>query len=357
MTSEAFDQAKADTFGNRMLRVLNDSFLGLMCSVGHHTGLFDTMANLAPSTSGQIASASQLNERYVREWLGAMVTGGVVDYRPGDATYILPPEHAQSITRTAGADNIAFYTAYLSVLGSTENQLIECFRNGGGVPYSSFPGFQPLQAEETAMGHEATLIDSILPLVPGIVPRLQSGIQVADIGCGQGHSLLMMAQAFPNSKFTGYDLSETGIAAARAEAGSLGVSNASFELVDVATLRGRTQYDLITTFDVVHDLAQPAVVLKAIADLLNPGGAYLMVEFAASSNLEENMENILGPTLYAISVMYCMTTSLAYEGAGLGTMWGEQLARQYLADAGFGEVQVKQMEGDPLHNYFIASKG
>ena len=303
MTTGAFDEPKAEAFGEKMVGVLNNSFLGLMSSIGHQTGLFDNMADLAPSTSGQIATAANLNECYVREWLGAMVTGGIIDYEPIGKTYLLPPEHAHSITRAAEGDNIAFYTSYIALMGEVEQQLIDCFRNGGGVPYSAYPRFQPLQAEETGMVHDASLLDGILPLVPGLIQRLEAGIQVADIGCGHGHSAILIAQAFPNSQIFGYDLSESGIAAAQQEAADLGVSNATFEVIDATKLNSPDRFDLVTAFDVIHDLAQPVQVLKSIADSLKPDGAYLMGEFAASSNLEENLDHMLGPTLFGISVI------------------------------------------------------
>lgn len=136
----------------------------------------------------------------------------------------------------------------------------------------------------------------------------------------------------------------------------MGLSNVSFEVQDAATLESASQYDLITAFDTIHDLAQPAKVLKGIAGALRPGGTLFMAEFAASSHFQGNLEHPLGSMLYAVSVLFCMTTCLAQGGDGVGTMWGEQIARRYLQEAGFAEVEVKQVEGDPLHSYFIARK-
>jgi SAM-dependent methyltransferase len=163
-----------------------------------------------------------------------------------------------------------------------------------------------------------------------------------------------MARAFPKSRFTGYDFSEEGIALGQREAKAWGLTNATFELKDAATLDGSRQFDLITTFDSVHDQAKPRRVLKGIHDALRPGGVYLCVDIAASSNVEENLDHPLGPFLYTISTMHCMTVSLALGGEGLGTVWGEQKARELLAEAGFTDVQVKQVAGDILNNYYIA---
>ena len=356
MTTQELDAAKAEAFAGRMGEVMNGASLALMASIGHQTGLFDTMADLPPSTSQQIAEAAGLNERYVREWLGAMTTGGVVEYDGAGATYSLPPEHAASLTRAAGPDNIARWMQFIPFLALVEDGIIESFRNGGGVPYGAFPKFTKLTAETSAQVFNATLIDVTLPLVPGLVDQLKAGIDVADVGCGSGHAINLMAQAFPNSRFIGYDFSDEGIAAGRAEAAALGLSNAEFEVKDAATLDGARQFDLITVFDAVHDQARPADMLTGIAAALKPGGTFLCVDVAASSDVAENIEHPLGPFLYAISTMHCMTVSLALDGEGLGTVWGEQKARQMLADAGFNDVQVERVEGDIINNYYIARK-
>ena len=206
------------------------------------------------------------------------------------------------------------------------------------------------------MVHDVALIDGIIPLVPGLPDRLQAGIDVADLGCGQGHAINLMASTFPKSRFVGYDFSEEGVAAGKEEAKRLNLTNARFEAVDVAALSAPGQYDFVAAFDSIHDQAQPAKVLKNIATALRPEGTFLMVDMAASTNLHENLDRPLAPMLYAISVMHCMTVSLAYDGEGLGTMWGEQKARQYLANVGFTQIEVKQVPGDVVNNYFIAMK-
>ncbi|MEE9324761.1 MAG: class I SAM-dependent methyltransferase [Dehalococcoidia bacterium] len=355
MTTE-LDQEKTEAFAGQILDIYNGASLALMISIGHQTGLFDTMAGLPPSTSQQIAEAAGLNERYVREWLGAMVTGRIVDYDPDGERYALPPEHAAWLTRAAGINSMASMAQFFALMGNVEEEIIECFHKGGGVPYSSFPRFQQLMAEDSGTVHDAALIETILPLVPGLVEGLRSGIDVADVGCGQGHAINLMAKAFPNSRFTGYDFSEEGIATGRAEAGEMGLPNARFEIKDVARLEASGQYDLITAFDAIHDQAQPTKVLNGIANALRPEGTFLMVDIAASSNVEENLDHPMGPFMYVSSVMHCMTVSLALRGEGLGTMWGEQKARQMLADAGFAQADIKQVPGDISNNYFIARK-
>ena len=356
MTTQELDKAKVEAFAGRMANIMNGASLALMASIGHQTGLFDTMAGLSPSTSDQIADAAGLNERYVREWLGAMTTGSIVEYDRAMETYALPPEHAASLTRAAGPANLTRWTQFFPLMGNVEEGIIESFRNGGGVPYSAFAKFTTLTAEASAAVFDAALVETTLPLVPGLVERLQAGIDVADIGCGAGHAINLMAQAFPSSRFIGYDFSEEAIAAGRAEATGLGLTNAEFEEKDAATLDGARQFDLITAFDAVHDQAQPTQMLKGIADSLALDGVFLCVDIAASSDVAENIGHPMGPFLYTISTMHCMTVSLALDGEGLGTVWGEQKARQMLADAGFTDVQVERVEGDVMNNYYIARK-
>jgi SAM-dependent methyltransferase len=356
MATQQADQAKAEVFTNRVVDILNGAMLALMISVGHRTGLFDVMAGLKPCTSSEVAAAAGLNERYVIEWLGAMTTGRIVAHDAVARTFWLPAEHAGCLTRAAGPDNLASQAQYVAMLGDVETEIVDCFKRGGGVPYSSYPDFQKLMAEDSRQVFDATLLEVTLPLVSGLVDRMTAGIDVADVGCGSGHAVNLMAHAFPKSRFVGYDFSHEGIAAGRAEALALGLNNARFEQKDAAKLAGPSRFDFITTFDAVHDQAYPGRVLEGIAGLLRPGGDYLCVDIAASSNVGENIDHPLGPLLYTISCMHCMTVSLALRGVGLGAVWGTQKALAMLADAGFTNVEVKNVEGDIFNNYYIAHK-
>ena len=356
MTDTEFDKGKAEAFAGQTLEVLTGGILSLMLSIGHRTGLFETMAKMPPSTSQEIAERSGLNERYVREWLGSMVTGKIIAYDKERKTYWLPPEHAASLTKSAGPGNLAILAQYTAIFGTVEDRVVRSFRKGGGVPYSAYPVFHRIQAEASAEIHDMSLINVSLPLVTGIVERLRSGIDVLDVACGSGHAINLMAKAFPKSRFTGYDFSRIAIAAAKKEARKLGLSNATFSLRDVARIDEPEGYDFVTAFDAIHDQAKPTKVLVAISKSLRPGGAFLMVDIAASSNLEENMQHPLAPILYGVSTMHCMTVSLALKGEGLGTVWGEQKATSMLNEAGFSEVSVKRVPGDILNNYYIARK-
>jgi SAM-dependent methyltransferase len=357
MSTTEIDETKVEEFAGRLIGVVNDASLALSLSLGHQTGLFDTMAGLGPSTSEEIAKAAGLQERYVREVLGALTTGGVITYDGANRTYLLPPEHAAVTTRAAGVMNLAAFAQLVGMCGSVEQDIVRCFREGGGVPYSQFPTFHTCMGEMTKDTVDATLIDGTLPIVPGLRERLEAGIDVADIGCGQGYALNVLAREFPNSRCTGFDFSEEAIGHARATAQAWGLQNATFEVRDAKQLGLTDAFDLITTFDAIHDQADPASVLAAIATALRDDGTYLCVDVGASSNLEDNLEHPFGPMLYTISTMHCMTVSLAYDGVGLGTMWGEQLATQMLHEAGFDNVAAERVEGDPLNVYYVATKG
>ena len=357
MSTTELDPTRVEEFAGRMVGVVNDSLLALSISIGHQTGLFDAMAGLPPSTSDEVAAVAGLQERYVRELLGALVTGGIVSYDPDGATYALPPEHAAVMTRSAGVDNLAALTQFTGLLGAVEQDVVRCFREGGGVPYDSFPTFQRQLGEMTRDTVDATLLTGTLELVPGLRARLEDGIDVADVGCGSGYAICVLGRAFPMSRFVGYDISEEGIAAGRAQAAEWGLDNVRFEVRDVSEPGPTDAFDFITTFDAVHDQVAPDRVLANIASALRADGVYLCVDIAASSHLEDNIEHPLGPTLYTISTMHCMTVSLAHGGAGLGTVWGEQTALRMLAEAGFSKVDVERVEGDVFNVYYIARKG
>jgi 2-polyprenyl-3-methyl-5-hydroxy-6-metoxy-1,4-benzoquinol methylase len=347
------DQAVAEEFAGRMLGVVNAASTAFGLGIGDKLGLFDTLAGLDPSTSQQLADASGMQERYIREWLNGMVVSGVVSCNPDDQTYWLPAEHG-SVTKAAGPGNVAAFTRFFPMFGEITNELCEAFVNGGGVPYSSYREFTALMAESSATIFDFNLVDAQIPLVDGIVERLAAGIRVADMGCGSGHAINLMAQAWPNSDFTGFDISEAGIAAAKAEAEAFGLSNAHFELQDISKLPESFQFDFITTFDAVHDQADPAGMLRVVAAALAPRGTYLCADIAASSHVHENMDHPIGPFGYTISLFHCMTVSLAEGGEGLGAMWGEQKAREMFAEAGFLNVDVKTVPGDMMNNFYIA---
>jgi ubiquinone/menaquinone biosynthesis C-methylase UbiE len=313
------------------------------------------MAKLPASTSQQIADAAGLNERYVREWLGTMVTGRVITYSPDRRTYQLPAEHAEYLT-SGGEFNMASSMQFIPVLGGVEDRLVECFQKGGGVPYSEYSRFHEVMAAESDQTTVAALEKFILPLVPGLKKKLELGIDVLDVGCGSGHAMITLAKTYPTSWFVGYDFSEEGIANARRAAEAAGLTNVRFEVRDAARIDETAKYDLITSFDAIHDQADPAGMLSGIARALRPDGIYLIQDITGSSFLEKNYDLPVAPFLYTISYMHCMTVSLAYGGKGLGAMWGEEKCVEMLKEAGFNNVVLYHLEHDFMNTYYVATK-
>jgi len=342
-------------FAERLLGVMNDASLGLMISIGHRTGLFDTMATMPPSTSEQIAQQADLNERYVREWLGAMVTGKIVTFTPDDGQYSLPAAHAKFLTR-AGGENIAVSTQFLAVLGGVEDNIVQCFREGGGVPYDEFPRFHEVMEEESNQSVLSLVESTILPLAPGLVKRLEQGIRALDVGCGRGRVFLQLAESFPNSSFVGIDLSPETIAFAQNKAAEKGLTNIEFRVQDASDFDETAEenaFDFVTTFDSVHDQAKPANVLRGIRRTLKPDGVYLMQDINGTSHVDQDIDHPLGTLLYTISCMHCMTVSLAQGGEGLGAMWGEEKTREYLSAAGFESITTHRLEHDIMNNWYV----
>ncbi len=353
------DTAKAQAFAGRLLTALNDAALCLMVSVGHRTGLFDVMTKLPPATSEELASRAGLNERYVREWLGAMVTARVVTIDPGTNRFTLPAEHAASLTRAAGADNMAVFAQYVAVLGSVEDDIVECFRRGGGVPYGRFLRFHEVMAEDSGQSVLSSLESHILPLVPELTERLAQGIRVLDVGCGRGRIMNRLAELYPRSRCVGLDLSTDAIEFARAEAQQKRLDNSEFIALDLSTFDEKAEseaFDFITTFDAIHDQAKPLNVLKGVHRALKPEGVYLMQDISGTSHLDRDIEHPIGTFLYAVSCMHCMTVSLAQGGEGLGAMWGEEKTREYLHRAGFRSISTHRLAHDIQNNWYVVRK-
>ena len=354
--SQAIDPERVDEFSGRLLQHFNGAAITQLLSVGRQTGLFDTLAGLKPSTCEEIADASGLNERYLREWLNGLVVAGILEFDADVRTYSLPPEHAACLTTAAGLRNMTPMARLFPMLGAAELDVIRSFSEGGGVPYSKYRGFTDVMAERSGQRFDALLLDHVLPAVPGLISKLKQGIDVADVGCGSGHAVNLMAEAFPNSRFTGYDFSENAVESAIKESARLGLANTEFVASDAASLEMTHSFDFVTTFDAIHDQARPRKALQAVFNSLRPGGIYLMVEPSGSGSVESDIGDPLAIFKYTVSLMHCMTVSLSLDGDGLGTMWGEPQARAFLKEAGFSEVDKKKVDGDALNDYFIALK-
>ena len=349
-----FDDGKAQAFAGKLLGALNNSALILMTSIGHRTGLFDALAAISPCTALELAAEADLAERYVREWLAVMTTSGVVEYDPGSRTYFFPAEHAAWLTRAAAPNNVAVTAQMVGVASAVEDDIIARFRDGKGLHYHHYGRFHAVMGEHSAMAVVMNLVDHILPLVEGSIARLEKGIDVVDVGCGAGGALLLLAEKFPNSRFTGLDLCADAFEDAARTAKRKGLTNLQFKEFDVSTATTLGAFDLVLAFDAVHDQKDPQGMLSTIRRSLRPGGAFLMADISGSSKLENNLEHPLGAYLYMMSTMHCTPVSLAQGGAGLGTMWGVELAAEMLGKAGFSNVETTRLPQNPFDAYFVA---
>jgi 2-polyprenyl-3-methyl-5-hydroxy-6-metoxy-1,4-benzoquinol methylase len=349
-TETAFDGAKAEAFAGHLLSILGGSLLNSMVDIGHRTGLFAAAAT-GWATSDELATRAGLTERYVREWLGAMTTGGIVEYDASTEMFWLPPEHAALLTGCASMGPIAVSN---TVLAKHVHQIVQVFQDGGGVPYAAYtPEFTDVMDEIGRGVLDSMLLDAYLPIAPGLIDALGAGIRVADFACGTGHALVLMARAFPSSTFVGYDLDEHAIARARAEAAGAGLSNVTFEVADVARVASARRFDVVFVFDAIHDQVDPDAVLGRIHEALVPGGLLFMREPHAADTLAGNIHNPMAPVIYSVSTLHCLTVSLAHGGAGIGMAFGEERARRMLADAGFGAVDVQPAPGHPFDAVYV----
>lgn len=337
--ADQIDIKRAQAFARRVFGFYTGGILSLLIHLGYKTGLFDAAARGA-GTSAEIAARAGLDERYVREWLNGLTTAGVFTYDLAAGTYALPPEHAICLTGDNRL-NVAPVSGFIPHLAKVAPRVMEAFRHGGGVPYSEFrPEFTELMDDAWRRIYDDALLEGFLPRVPGLPERLDVGVQVADIGCGTGHAINLMARAYPRSTFVGYEIAPDALAQAAAEAAAMGLANARFAVLDVTRLPAEPKVDVIFAFDTIHDQADPATVLRRACAALAPGGVFVMVDVKGASDVQEDTRNPFAPFYYGVSVMHCMTVSLAQGGAGLGTMWGEKVARRMLAEAGFRQVDV-----------------
>ena len=353
-TDTTVDPQRVEEFLGQLFTIYTGTMLNYMIDIGHRTALF-TAATEGAATSEELADRAGLTERYVREWLGAMVTGGIFEYDPETKTYALPPERAAALTD--GPTNIAPMAQFNTHIGKHVHQVARAFREGGGVPYAEYrPEFTGVMDGISRTIFDAWLVDGYLPLVPGLAEHLRSGARVADIACGAGHALVLLARTFPASTFVGFDFDDGAIAQARAEARGAGLDNVTFEVCDVAGLSVDKPFDIAFVFDALHDQVDPVGVLDRIHTALTPGGVFVMKEPHAADSLEDNLANPMAPLLYSVSTLHCMTVSLAHGGAGIGTVFGEGLARRMLADAGFREIEVLPAPGDPGDAIYVSRK-
>jgi 2-polyprenyl-3-methyl-5-hydroxy-6-metoxy-1,4-benzoquinol methylase len=345
MATEAqLDQQKLETFIERIVLDVGTAMRGGLMYIGDRLGIFAALAQSGPVTAAELAQRTSLDERYLREWLGAMATAEYVQHDSEGDTYLLPPEHALAL---ADEEFPLFTGGLLQMIVPTVTvapQVAEAFKTGRGVTQDQYlPDMYEAIERLTAPWYQHHLLQTWIPALPGVREKLEAGGSACDVGCGSGRAPITIAKALPAAEVHGYDVHAGSIERARANAQAEGVAEqVTFTVGDGAELpQGR--FDLISTFDVVHDSVDPVGLMSSIRKALREDGTYLMLEMNASGDVEEN-RNPLGKFLYNVSTLYCMTTSLAHGGAGIGACMGGEKARELAYAAGFKHFRKLPIE-------------
>ncbi len=345
------DRRAAGEFARTLVGHLSSTMTVTMLELGRRLGLLEALAG-SSATVEELSASSGVQPRYLTEWLGLMVSAGILTHDEGQ--FSLPPEHAAALVGASPYNLSAMLTMSTATAQSLDD-LQRVFVEGGGIAYDE----QHLDSDEfidrlTRNRYDALLVDSYLAQVPGLSERLRDGVRLLEFGCGKGHAARLIGQAFPATTVVGLDISEEAVAEATAAASSL--DNVSFE-VGSATAPPAGPWDLVTAFDVVHDLAQPFQALAAAHGVLAADGQMLMIDSGAPPTLAERAELPWAPMMYGVSIAHCMTVSLAQQGAGLGNMWGREKAIAALEEAAFASVETYELKGDPMDLLYVASKG
>lgn len=337
----ALDERRLNELMGRVITDLGAVGIAPLLAIGERLGLFRAMADGRPVSSAKLAEKTETVERNVREWLAAMAASGYVTYDGGGRYRLAPEQFAAFVDEESPFFVMGGFQAFMAAgRPETRERLEEAFKEGGGVGWHEHhPDLFAGTARFFRPGYTAHLVGEWLPALDGMVERLEAGAEVADVGCGLGHSTMLMAQAFPNSRFTGFDYHALSIAAARKLAVERGLGDrVSFEVAGAADFRGGP-YDLVTYFDCLHDMGDPVGSLAHTRELLAADGIVMMVEPFAGDSVGDNL-NPLGRALYAASSLICTPASQAQEvGRAMGAQAGEAVTRQIATEAGFGRFR------------------
>jgi SAM-dependent methyltransferase len=336
---QALDWGKVKEFAGLMTNDLGAAMQGALSYIGDRLGIFKSLADAGAVTSVELASKTGLNERYLREWLGAMTAAKYINYDAATGRYTMPREHAMILADETSPFFMGGFMQIVAPEVGMAPKLLESFRTGKGIPQSEYPPevFEGIERGSAPM-YRHSLIRKWMPAMPQVVDALNAGGSALDVGCGSGRAVIALAGAYPKAKLFGYDGHPGSVERARANAKAAGVADrVVFDVVDCTKLP-TGKFDFIATFDVIHDSVDPVGLLKSIRGALKTDGTYLMVEVNVSNKPEDNI-NPMGRMMYSASTLYCMTVSLAHGGAGIGAMMGEPKAKELAQEAGFTRFQ------------------
>jgi 2-polyprenyl-3-methyl-5-hydroxy-6-metoxy-1,4-benzoquinol methylase len=334
------DEEKLHQFVGQMLNDLGGSVSIALVQMGDALGLYKALHEKGPMTTQELAAAAGVNERYLQEWACHHAASNYLSYDPATKKFTLPPEQAMVFAVEDSPVNLIGAFGCMAAIHANLDKVQPAFKNGGGVSWG---------AQSTCMfcavarffrpGYQNHLVSEWLPTLDGVVAKLEKGARVADVGCGHGISTMLMAKAFPNSEFIGYDFHPSSIEAATVHAAENGVStNSRFEVATAKEYPGK-DFDLVTFFDCLHDMGDPAGAAAHVRQSLKPDGSWMIVEPMAGDRLEDNL-NPVGRLYYGASTMVCVPTSLAQEvGAALGAQAGEAKLREVIGAGGFRSVK------------------
>ena len=341
----AIDSAKVEKFVGKLVSDIGTAMQGALSYIGDKLGIFKAMADSKHYTVEELASKTGLSARYLKEWLGAMTTGEYVEY--ADGRYRLPPEHALPLADESFPFFVGGFIQMIVPTVTVAPKVAEAFKTGRGVRQEEYsPEMYEAIARGTMPWYKTQLVQNWLPKLPEVVAKLQAGGSAVDVGCGHGLAAITIAKAFPKARVVGFDQHRGSVEKARQNAADAGLGErVTFEVGDGTQMPSRA-FDFVSTFDVVHDSIDPVGLLGSIRTALKPEGTYLMLEMHASHDVQEN-QNPIGRLLYSVSTLYCMTTSLAHGGAGIGACMGEKPARELAARAGFGHFNKLPID-DPF---------
>jgi len=340
MATQTIDDAKLEAFLEQILNEAGAAMNAALVRIGDALGLYRAMGDAQPVSAATLARRTETHERYVREWLNGQAAGGFVTYDPDTDRYTLPAEHAVVLADELSPFAQAGLFQAITASIRAEERMIDAFRTGGGLGWHEhhhdlFHGVERL----FGVVYRTSLVDEWIPALDGVEEKLHAGALVADVGCGHGLSTVLLAEAFPNSRFEGYDVHEASIEVARRRAEEAGVADrVTFEIA-AADAYPRRGYDLVTVFDALHDMGDPAGAARHIRSTLDPDGTWMIVEPSAGDRIEENFHP-LGRLRYGFSTLVCTPGSLSQDGrAGLGTLAGGVRLSEIVTGAGFSSVR------------------
>ncbi|XP_072050732.1 S-adenosylmethionine-dependent methyltransferase Rv2258c-like isoform X1 [Amphiura filiformis] len=350
-----------EEFDSRLINIVSGGFMTMAIGLGVDTGLFDVMCSMdGPKTSQEIADLAGLKERYVREWLGAMAMGRIVDFNGDQETYHIPEHRIPALKPKSGKNAMTLYAKGVPMLSSVYKDIAECFKKDGpnGMAYSKYSDFHGFMAGLSSRWFDNYLIQHFVPGIPTLKEKLDSGIQVLDVGCGEGGASHLFAQNYPNSQIYGLDFQQHCITKATEIAANKGLENIHFVCQEASGMDPiwDSKFDYVFMHEILHDSAYPDKLLDETYRVMKSDGILSVIDTGAHSKLEDNLN--LSPTIgisYVCSMMNCVPVSLNFEGGmGLGAVWGKERAVEMLSDHGF-DCEVSKTPGTKF-GHFLCKK-